>query len=32
MDRGTSFRLYKKGQPVSLIIDGRRVDGVIGDR
>ena len=33
MDRGTAFRLLKEGQPVSLIIDGRCVDGamVIGN-
>jgi hypothetical protein len=33
MDRGTAFRLLKEGRPVSLIIDGRRVDGamVIGN-
>ena len=29
MDQGTAFRLYKEGEPVSLIIDGRRVDGVM---
>jgi hypothetical protein len=28
MDQGTAFRLYKEGEPVSLIIDGRRVDDV----
>jgi hypothetical protein len=29
MDQGTAFRLYKEGEPVSLIINGRRVDGVM---
>jgi len=29
MDQGTAFRIYKEGEPVSLIIDGRRVDGVM---
>ena len=29
MDHGTAFRLFTQGQPVSLTIDGRRVDGVM---
>jgi hypothetical protein len=29
MDDGTAFRLLNEGQPVSLTIDGRRVDGVL---
>jgi hypothetical protein len=29
MDDGTASRLLTEGQPVSLIIEGRRVDGVM---
>jgi hypothetical protein len=29
VDHGTAFRLLKEGQPASLIIEGRRVDGVM---
>jgi hypothetical protein len=29
MDQGTAFRLLTEGQTVSLIIEGRRVDGVM---
>ncbi len=29
MDDGTAFRLLNEGQPVSLTIEGRRVDGVL---
>ena len=29
MDLATAFRLYTEGQPVSLIIGGSRVDGVM---
>jgi hypothetical protein len=29
MDEGTAFRLFEAGQQVSLIVDGKREDGVL---